>query len=67
MNEFHYENIRSHLSGLSIQERNKIGALLNDFRDILDPTQRIPDSFISGYSHEIIERESILLNGRNLH
>ena len=36
-----------------------MGAILNDFRDILDPTQRIPDSFISGYSHEMIERDNI--------
>ena len=66
MDILYYKNIRPHLLTLPLPERYKIGALLNDFRDILDPLQRIPDFFSSGYPRELIHREWMFADGRIL-
>ncbi|MBX9808918.1 hypothetical protein K2X92_00830 [Candidatus Gracilibacteria bacterium] len=66
INQFYESNIRPYIFSISVQERYELSSLLNDFRDILDPSQRIPDSFVTKYPFEQIERNAILFRGRNL-
>jgi hypothetical protein len=60
------EHIYPKLIGLSVEEVRTIYSMLNDLRDIVDPEYYIPLYFHNGNIPELLERQKMVEEGRNI-